>query len=104
MAILRYGCCRRVALIAGFCGVVAIAPAQGWAQSLSEKLTSKIGEAQKAEVGRNFERALSAYDEALRVDSDAPDFRKVLSSTLAKNLPVHRAREMWNMGSFSTIS
>ena len=27
-----------------------------------------------------------------------------LSSTLAKNLPVHRAREMWNMGSFSTIS
>ena len=28
----------------------------------------------------------------------------VLSSTLAKNLPVHRAREMWNMGSFSTIS
>ena len=27
-----------------------------------------------------------------------------LSSTLAKNLPVHRACEMWNMGSFSTIS
>jgi hypothetical protein len=27
-----------------------------------------------------------------------------LSSTLAKNLPVHRARKMWNMGSFSTIS
>jgi hypothetical protein len=30
--------------------------------------------------------------------------RLSLSSTLAKNLPVHRAREMWNMGSFSTIS
>jgi len=29
---------------------------------------------------------------------------RILSSTLAKNLPVHRAREMWNMGSFSTIS
>ena len=29
---------------------------------------------------------------------------EALSSTLAKNLPVHRAREMWNMGSFSTIS
>jgi 5-methylcytosine-specific restriction enzyme subunit McrC len=28
----------------------------------------------------------------------------LLSSTLAKNLPVHRARKMWNMGSFSTIS
>jgi tetratricopeptide (TPR) repeat protein len=78
MAILRYGCRRRVALIAGLCGVVAIAPAQGWAQSLSEKLTRKIGEAQKAEVGRNFERALSAYDEALQVDPDAPDIRQVL--------------------------
>ena len=32
------------------------------------------------------------------------NYAEALSSTLAKNLPVHRAREMWNMGSFSTIS
>ena len=36
--------------------------------------------------------------------TDVDVIARRLSSTLAKNLPVHRAREMWNMGSFSTIS
>lgn len=78
MSVLGDCCRRRLVLIATLCGVAAMAPAQGWAQSLSEKLTRKIGEAQKAEISRNFERALSAYDEALQVDPDAPDFRQVL--------------------------
>ena len=48
---------------------------------------------------------LTGRHEAFRahVVAYADDF-VILSSTLAKNLPVHRAREMWNMGSFSTIS
>ena len=43
----------------------------------------------------NIIRRLRSHAHAAGID---------LSSTLAKNLPVHRAREMWNMGSFSTIS
>ena len=39
-----------------------------------------------------------------RLKSAGVPVEPLLSSTLAKNLPVHRAREMWNMGSFSTIS
>lgn len=65
-------------LIAALCSAVVLIPLEAQAQSLSEKLTRKIGQARKAEAERNFERALSVYNEALNVDPDAPDLRQVL--------------------------
>lgn len=77
MAVFCHGCCRYLALALCAAGWLS-APRPAAAQSLSEKLTRTIGAAQKAEVARNFEQALTVFDEALRVDADAPDLRRLL--------------------------
>lgn len=78
MTALRHACWSAPVLIAGFCSAITLLPTQVDAQTLSEKLTRKIGEAQNAEVDSNFDRALAAYGEALQVDPNAPNFRQVL--------------------------
>lgn len=65
-----------LALIAWMGGLLLVTPVQ--AQSLSEKLNQRIGEAHKAESGRNFERALSMYGDALSMPPVGDDRRSVL--------------------------
>lgn len=74
----RHACFGNLAFFAGLCGAIILMPASVQAQTLSEKLTRKIGEAQKAEIDRKFDDALSAYSEALQVDPDSPNLRQVL--------------------------
>ncbi|MEZ5787509.1 MAG: tetratricopeptide repeat protein [Xanthobacteraceae bacterium] len=74
----RRACFGNLAIFAGVCSAILLTPADVQAQTLSEKLTRKIGEAQKAEIDRKFDDALSAYSEALQVDPDSLNLRQVL--------------------------
>jgi tetratricopeptide (TPR) repeat protein len=65
-----------LAFVAGLSGAIWTTPVA--AQSLSEKLNQRIGEAHRAESSRNFERALSMYGAALDVPPSGNDRRRVL--------------------------